>query len=52
MDFALRSSNILDEVFVSAEKTATYERRKEMSIATVPISKVTAMPSLGGNLTS
>lgn len=48
VDFALRSSNILDEVFVSAEKTATYERRKEMSIATVPISKVTAMPSLGG----
>lgn len=48
VDFALRSSNILDEVIVSAEKTATYERRKEMSIATVPISKVTAMPSLGG----
>jgi len=48
VDFALRSSNILDEVTVTAEKTATYEKRKEMSVATVPISKVTAMPSLGG----
>jgi hypothetical protein len=48
VDFALKSSNILDEVIVSAEKTAIYEKRKEMSVATVPISKVTAMPSLGG----
>ena len=48
VDFALKSSNVLDEVIVSAEKTATYEKRKEMSVATVPISKVTAMPSLGG----
>ena len=48
IDFALRSSNMLDEVIVRAEKTATYEKRKEMSVATVPISKVTDMPSLGG----
>lgn len=48
VDFALKNSNVLDEVIVSAEKAATYERRKEMSVVTVPVSKVTAMPSLGG----
>ena len=48
VDFALKSSNILDEVIVSAERTTIYEKRKEMSVVTVPISKVAAMPSLGG----
>jgi len=48
VDFALNTRNILDEVIVSAEKTTTYEKRKEMSVVTVPISKVAAMPSLGG----
>lgn len=48
VDFALINSNILDEVIVSAEKTTTYEKRKEMSVVTIPISKVAAMPSLGG----
>ncbi|NLJ43798.1 MAG: TonB-dependent receptor [Bacteroidales bacterium] len=48
VDFALKSSNILDEVIVSAERTTTYEKRKEMSVVTVPISKVAAIPSLGG----
>ncbi|MBW6480316.1 MAG: TonB-dependent receptor [Bacteroidales bacterium] len=48
VDFALINSNILDEVIVSAERKTTYEKRKEMSVVTVPISKVAAMPSLGG----
>lgn len=48
IDFALIYSNILDEVIVSAEKEVTYERRKEMSVVSVPVSKVTAMPALGG----
>lgn len=48
VDFALKNRNILDEVIVSAEKAATYERRKEMSVVSVPVSKVSAMPSLGG----
>ncbi|MGE5457425.1 MAG: carboxypeptidase-like regulatory domain-containing protein, partial [Methanococcaceae archaeon] len=48
VDFALINSNILDEVIVSAQKAATYERRKEMSVVSVPVSKVTAMPALGG----
>ncbi len=42
------SRNILNEVVVNAEKTAVYERRKEMSIVTVPVAKVTVMPSIGG----
>jgi len=52
VDFALINSNILDEVIVSAERTTNYEKRKEMSVVTMPISKVAAMPSLGENLTS
>ncbi len=48
VDFALINRNVLDEVIVSAEKTTTYEKRKEMSIVSVPIGKVTVMPSLGG----
>ncbi len=48
IDFALNTKNILDEVIVSAEKSNTYEKRKEMSIVSVPIGKVTVMPSLGG----
>jgi hypothetical protein len=48
VDFALINRNILGEVIVSAEKPATYEKRKEMSVVSLPVSKVTAMPSLGG----
>src|SRR4030042_6326426 len=48
VDFALINSNTLDEVIVSAERTTTYEKRKEMSVVTIPISKVATMPSLGG----
>jgi hypothetical protein len=48
VDFELKNRNILDEVVVSAEKATTYERRKEMSVVSVPVSKVTAMPALGG----
>lgn len=48
VDFALKSRNILDEVIISAEKTTTYEKRKEMSVISVPVSKVAAMPALGG----
>ncbi len=48
IDFDLDSRNILNEVVVNAEKTAVYERRKEMSIVTVPVAKVTVMPSIGG----
>jgi hypothetical protein len=48
VDFALINRNVLDEVIVSAEKPTKYERRKQMSVVSLPISKVTAMPSLGG----
>jgi TonB-dependent receptor-like protein/carboxypeptidase-like protein len=48
IDFALEARNILDDVVVSAEKSNTYEKRKEMSVVSVPVSKVTVMPSLGG----
>jgi hypothetical protein len=48
IDFALITKNILDEVIVSAEKSNTYEKRKEMSVVSVPLAKVTVMPSLGG----
>ncbi|MEI6048826.1 MAG: TonB-dependent receptor [Bacteroidota bacterium] len=48
VDFALINRNVLDEVIVIAEKPATYEKRKEMSVVSVPIGKVTVMPSLGG----
>jgi hypothetical protein len=48
VDFALVNRNVLDEVIISAEKTNTYEKRKEMSVVSVSVSKVTVMPSLGG----
>ena len=48
IDIALSTRNILNEVIVSAEKSNTYEKRKEMSIVSVPVAKVTVMPSLGG----
>ncbi len=48
IDFALNTRNILDEVIVSAAKSNTYEKRKEMSVISVPVSKVAVMPSLGG----
>ena len=48
IDFALNTRNILDEVIVSAEKSNTYEKRKEMSVISFPVSKVKSMPSLGG----
>jgi hypothetical protein len=48
IDFVLNTRNILDEVIVSAEKSNTYEKRKEMSVISVPVTKVTVMPSLGG----
>jgi len=48
VDFALNSRNTLDEVIISAERTTTYEKRKEMSVVSVPVSKVAAMPALGG----
>jgi len=48
LDFALKNRNILDEVIVSAEKEVAYERRKEMSVVSVPVLLVTAMPALGG----
>ncbi|NMC40584.1 MAG: TonB-dependent receptor [Bacteroidales bacterium] len=48
VDFALINTNILDEVVVSAERTSTYEKRREMSVVSIPISKVAVMPSLGG----
>lgn len=47
-NFNLYTKNILDEVIVSAEKSNTYEKRKEMSIVSVTVAKVTVMPSLGG----
>jgi hypothetical protein len=48
VDLKLTNSNILEEVIVSAQKTNTYEKRKEMGVVTIPISKVVAMPSIGG----
>ena len=48
IDFALESKNILKEVVVTAQKEQIYENQREMSIVTVPISKVKALPSLGG----
>lgn len=48
IDIALSSNNMLDEVVVKAEKAGTYEKRKEMSIVTMPVSKAIAMPSIGG----
>ena len=48
VDFFLNTKNILDEVIVSAEKNNTYEKRKEMSIVSMPVAKVSVMPSLGG----
>lgn len=48
IDFTLESKNILKEVVVTAQKEQIYETQREMSIVTVPISKVKALPSLGG----
>ncbi|MCF8224130.1 MAG: TonB-dependent receptor [Bacteroidales bacterium] len=48
IDIALESMNIIDEVLVVGEKTTTYGKRKEMSVVSLPVSKVTIMPSLGG----
>ena len=48
IDFNLKSGNILDEVLVSAERSAVYEKRKEMSIISLPATRLTVMPSLGG----
>ena len=48
INFYLNSGNILNEVVVSAERSSVYEKRKEMSIISVPVAKVTVMPSLGG----
>jgi len=48
INFRLISRNILDEVIVSAEKSIMYEKRKEMSVVSVPVAKINIMPSLGG----
>lgn len=48
INFNLNSGNILNEVVVSAERNTVYEKRKGMSIISVPVAKVTVMPSIGG----
>lgn len=48
INFNLNSENVISEIVVSAEKNTVYAKRKEMSIVTVPMAKVTVMPSLGG----
>lgn len=48
INFNLNSGNILNEVVVSAERSTVYEKRKGMSIISVPVAKVTVMPSIGG----
>lgn len=48
IDFTIESKNILKEVVVTAQKEQVYENQREMSIVTVPVSKVKALPSLGG----
>jgi len=48
IDFELESRNILDEVIITAESPLTYEKRKEMSIASVPVARISVLPALGG----
>jgi hypothetical protein len=48
IDFKLESRNILDEVIITAESPVTYEKRKEMSIASVPVARISVLPALGG----
>ncbi|HEX2920241.1 MAG TPA: TonB-dependent receptor [Bacteroidales bacterium] len=48
INISLINRNTLEEVIVSAQRTITYERRKEMGVVSVPLSKVLAMPSIGG----
>jgi len=48
IDFALESRNILDEVIITAESPVTYEKRKEMSIVSVPVARISVLPALGG----
>ena len=48
VDFSLEIKNILDEVVISARNDRVYEKRAEMSIATLRVAEVKALPSLGG----
>lgn len=47
-NIALKSFNILEEVTVRGTRSLMYDKGKEMSIISIPMSKVTVLPSLGG----
>ena len=48
IDFELRSDIVIEEVTVKAPRPLTYDRKKEMSTISVPLSKITILPALGG----
>ncbi len=48
LDFSLEVKNLLDEVVISARNERVYEKRSEMSVATVRVAEVKALPSIGG----
>jgi len=48
IDFELRSDIVIEEVTVKAPRPIVYDRKKEMSTISVPLSKITVLPALGG----
>lgn len=48
LNIALTSHNILEEVTVRGTQSLLYDKEKEMSIVSIPISKVNVLPALGG----
>jgi len=48
IDFELISDIVIEEVTVKAPRPLTYDRKKEMSTISVPVSKVIVLPALGG----
>ena len=48
IDFELLSDIVIEEVTVKAQRPVTYDREKEMSTISVPVSKITVLPALGG----
>jgi len=48
LDFEMIGGNYLDEVVIVAQKEKPIEKRTEMSVISIPVKQIKALPSLGG----
>lgn len=48
IDFELKSDIVIEGVTVKAPRPLSYDKEREMSTISVPISKITVLPALGG----